>query len=106
MPTYQYICKNCGHELEELQSMKEPALVKCPKCGMDRLARIMSSGSGLIFKGSGFYKTDYLKPEDKKTSSTEKKEEKKEEKKTEGAPAAPAKETKTTPPPPADPKKD
>ncbi len=103
MPTYQYICKNCGHELEELQSMKEPALVKCPKCGMETLARIMSSGSGLIFKGSGFYKTDYNKSEEKKSSPAEKKD----DKKTEGTPpAAPAKETKATPPPPAEPKKD
>ncbi len=104
MPTYQYICKNCGHELEELQSMKEPELVKCPKCGMETLARIMSSGSGLIFKGSGFYKTDYNKTEEKKSSPAETKE----EKKTEGPPAAPAKEAKPTPPPPppADPKKD
>ena len=61
MPTYQYICKNCSHELEELQSMSEPPLVRCPNCGQDTLARIMSSGSGLIFKGSGLYKTDYGK---------------------------------------------
>jgi putative FmdB family regulatory protein len=61
MPTYQYQCKKCGFELEELQSMKEPPLVHCPRCKTDNLARIMSSGSGLIFKGSGFYLTDYRK---------------------------------------------
>ncbi len=103
MPTYQYICKHCGHELEELQSMKEPELVTCPKCGMDTLARVMSTGSGLIFKGSGFYKTDYNKSEEKKSPAPEKKD----EKKTEGPPAStPAKETKTPPTPPADTKKD
>jgi putative FmdB family regulatory protein len=61
MPTYRYQCKNCGHELEELQSMNEPPLVRCPACGTDSLARVMSGGAGLIFKGSGFYLTDYKK---------------------------------------------
>jgi putative FmdB family regulatory protein len=64
MPTYEYLCKNCGHTLEELQSMTEPPLTTCPKCGEQTLARVMGTGGGLIFKGSGFYLTDY-----KKTSS-------------------------------------
>lgn len=63
MPTYRYQCKNCGNELEELQSMSEPPLVHCPKCHTDNLARIMGTGTGLIFKGSGFYLTDYKKDE-------------------------------------------
>ena len=61
MPTYEYVCKNCGHTLEELQSMSEDPLVRCPSCGKDTLARVMGGGSGLIFKGSGFYLTDYKK---------------------------------------------
>jgi len=61
MPTYQYKCKNCGFELEELQSMTEPPLLRCPECHTDNLARIMGTGAGLIFKGSGFYLTDYKK---------------------------------------------
>jgi putative FmdB family regulatory protein len=61
MPTYQYQCKKCGHELEELQSMTEPPLVRCPKCNTDSLARVMATGTALIFKGSGFYLTDYKK---------------------------------------------
>lgn len=61
MPTYQYQCKNCGHVLEELQSMSEPPLVHCPACNKDTLARVMGTGAGLIFKGSGFYLTDYKK---------------------------------------------
>jgi putative FmdB family regulatory protein len=65
MPTYEYKCRNCGHELEEFQSINDPPLVRCPACGMDSLARIMGGGAGLIFKGSGFYLTDY-----KKQSST------------------------------------
>jgi putative FmdB family regulatory protein len=61
MPTYQYQCKNCGHALEELQSMSEPPLLHCPACDTDGLQRIMGTGAGLIFKGSGFYLTDYKK---------------------------------------------
>jgi len=59
MPTYQYQCKYCGHELEELQSMSEAPLTLCPKCNTESLARVMGTGVGLIFKGSGFYLTDY-----------------------------------------------
>ncbi len=62
MPTYEYQCRNCGHELEEFQSMTEPPLTRCPVCGMECLARILGGGSGLIFKGTGFYVTDYRKP--------------------------------------------
>jgi putative FmdB family regulatory protein len=61
MPTYEYQCKSCGHALEEFQSMSEEPLTRCPKCGTDSLIRIMGSGSGLIFKGTGFYLTDYRK---------------------------------------------
>ena len=102
MPTYQYVCKNCGHELEELQSMNEPPLLKCPKCGQETLAKVMGSGSGFIFKGSGFYKTDYNKTEEKKTSSTEKKD----DKKTESGPPPSTKETTPPPPSPPSPKKE
>ncbi len=61
MPTYQYQCRNCGHELEEFQSITEPPLVHCPHCNNDTLVRIIGAGGGLIFKGSGFYLTDYKK---------------------------------------------
>jgi putative FmdB family regulatory protein len=59
MPTYQYQCKYCGHELEEFQSITEPPLTLCPQCKTENLARVMGIGGGLIFKGSGFYLTDY-----------------------------------------------
>jgi putative FmdB family regulatory protein len=59
MPTYQYQCKACGHELEEFQSIKEDPLTLCPNCSTPNLVRIMGTGGGLIFKGSGFYLTDY-----------------------------------------------
>ena len=59
MPTYDYKCSDCGHTFEELQSMKEDALVLCPKCGKKTLVRLIGGGGGMIFKGSGFYLTDY-----------------------------------------------
>jgi len=61
MPTYQYKCKQCGHELEEFQSMTEQPLVHCPNCDTDNLVRVLGTGGGVIFKGSGFYLTDYKK---------------------------------------------
>ncbi len=67
MPTYQYECSACGHSFEELQTMTEPKLTKCPKCGKKKLDRLIGAGSGMIFKGSGFYETDYKK----KTPSAE-----------------------------------
>lgn len=59
MPTYEYKCSHCEYEFEELQSMKEPALIHCPKCNTDSLVRLMGTGGAMIFKGSGFYLTDY-----------------------------------------------
>ena len=59
MPTYDYRCDNCGHFFEKFQSMKEDKLTKCPQCGEETLRRLIGTGSGLIFKGSGFYLTDY-----------------------------------------------
>lgn len=75
MPIYEYQCSNCGHHLEELQSMSEAPLLKCPKCGKDTLQRLIGGGGGLIFKGSGFYLTDYKNKssDPSKTSSTKSK---------------------------------
>ena len=61
MPTYEYRCKSCGNEFEEFQTMSSDPLIMCPKCAKPALKRLMSSGAGLIFKGSGFYLTDYKK---------------------------------------------
>jgi putative FmdB family regulatory protein len=58
MPTYQYRCDKCGHEFEEFQSMTEPAIEVCPEC-KGKTRRLISGGAGLLFKGSGFYQTDY-----------------------------------------------
>jgi putative FmdB family regulatory protein len=61
MPTYEYLCRKCGHTFEEFQSMSEDPLTRCPRCHTDNLARVMGTGGGVIFKGSGFYITDYRK---------------------------------------------
>lgn len=59
MPTYRYECQACGHTLEAFQSMTDRALRKCPSCGKQKLQRLIGAGAGVIFKGSGFYETDY-----------------------------------------------
>jgi putative FmdB family regulatory protein len=59
MPTYEYKCENCDHQFEEFQSMSEPALEKCPECKKKKLRRLFGTGAAILFKGSGFYETDY-----------------------------------------------
>lgn len=59
MPTYEYACPKCGHEFEQFQSMRDEPLKKCPKCKKAGVKRLVGGGAGLIFKGSGFYITDY-----------------------------------------------
>ncbi len=75
MPTYEYKCDNCGHQFEIFQSMKDDKLIKCPNCGKNTLKRLIGKGGGLIFKGSGFYLTDYKnKPQESSASKTNAKE--------------------------------
>jgi len=59
MPTYEYQCQNCEHLFEEFQSITAKPLKKCPECKKMKLQRLIGGGAGLIFKGSGFYITDY-----------------------------------------------
>jgi putative FmdB family regulatory protein len=59
MPTYEYQCDACEHGFEEFQSMSEAALTKCPKCGKKKLRRLFGTGAAILFKGAGFYQTDY-----------------------------------------------
>jgi putative FmdB family regulatory protein len=59
MPTYEYECEKCGHRFERFQSIKAEPIRKCPECGKNAVRRLISGGGGLIFKGSGFYITDY-----------------------------------------------
>ena len=62
MPTYEYECEKCGHHFELFQRMSEPKLTDCPQDGCDgHVKRLIGAGAGVIFKGSGFYETDYKK---------------------------------------------
>ncbi len=72
MPTYEYICENCGHEFEQFQSITAAALRKCPVCGRRGLKRLVGRGSGIIFKGPGFYQTDYRSESYKSGEKSEK----------------------------------
>lgn len=58
MPTYEYECTHCGHTFEKFQSIKDKPLQKCPEC-RHKVRKLLGSGAGIIFKGSGFYETDY-----------------------------------------------
>jgi len=68
MPTYEYECQSCGHKFEKFQYMTAKPIKKCPKCKKNKAKRLISSGSGIIFKGSGFYATDYRKDKPKPSS--------------------------------------
>ncbi|MDF1545081.1 MAG: zinc ribbon domain-containing protein [bacterium] len=70
MPTYQYRCDSCGHEFEEFQSMVDKPLENCPKCE-GKVRRIISGGAGFLFKGSGFYITDYRSGQYKKDAAAD-----------------------------------
>jgi putative FmdB family regulatory protein len=59
MPTYEYECDACHHNFDEFQSFSDRPLRKCPKCGKPKLRRVFGAGGAVIFKGSGFYQTDY-----------------------------------------------
>jgi putative FmdB family regulatory protein len=72
MPTYEYACEDCGHEFEQFQSITARPLRKCPVCGARKLRRLIGSGGGVIFKGSGFYQTDYRSESYKKAAEAEK----------------------------------
>jgi len=102
VPTYDYLCENCGHKFEEFQSMSQKPLRKCPDCGKLQLKRLIGTGAGIIFKGSGFYETDYRSQDykeaqknDKPTAPDDK------TKKKDTTPDKPAaSDTKPKPPPP------
>lgn len=72
MPTYEYRCDECGHQFEQFQSITASPLKKCPDCGKNKLKRMMGTGAGLIFKGQGFYQTDYRSESYKKAAESEK----------------------------------
>ena len=73
MPTYDYQCDDCGHEFELFQSITESVKKKCPDCGKLRLRRLFGTGAAIVFKGSGFYQTDYRSDSYKKAAEADKK---------------------------------
>ena len=73
MPTYDYVCNNCEHKWELFQAMKDNPVRKCPSCGKLKAKRIIGAGAGIIFKGSGFYQTDYRSDSYKKDAAADKK---------------------------------
>lgn len=72
MPTYDYVCEACEHAFELFQSIKEDAKKKCPKCKRQKLRRLIGPGAAIVFKGSGFYKTDYRSESYKKAATADK----------------------------------
>ncbi len=70
MPTYDYRCQACGAKFERFQKMSDGMLRKCPECGRLKLKRLMGAGAGIIFKGSGFYETDYKRKSSSNGSSS------------------------------------
>ncbi len=72
MPTYDYECGGCGHRFELFQSITEKPVRKCPKCGKLKSKRLIGAGGAIIFKGSGFYITDYRSEDYKKAASADK----------------------------------
>jgi putative FmdB family regulatory protein len=87
MPTYEYVCDACDHEFELFQQMSDSPKKKCPDCGKQKLRRLFGTGSAVVFKGSGFYETDYRSDsykkgaKDAKTKKTEAKSAKSDKKK-------------------------
>ncbi|WP_182868481.1 FmdB family zinc ribbon protein [Rhodopirellula sp. JC639] len=73
MPTYDYECGACGHEMELFQGINDPVKKKCPECGKLKLKRLFGSGAAIVFKGSGFYQTDYRSEGYKKAAKADKK---------------------------------
>ena len=73
MPTYDYECSACGHEMEVFQGINDPVLKKCPECGKSKLKRLFGTGAAIVFKGSGFYQTDYRSEGYKKAADADKK---------------------------------
>ena len=73
MPTYDYECNACGHQFELFQGINDPIKRKCPECGRLKLQRLFGTGAAVVFKGSGFYETDYRSADYKKAAAADKK---------------------------------
>ncbi len=73
MPTYEYACDACDHRFELFQSITADPIKQCPQCGKRKVRRLIGAGAAIVFKGSGFYKTDYRSDSYKKAAEAEKK---------------------------------
>ncbi len=71
MPTYEYVCDACEHAFEKFQSIKASPIKVCPECGLRKVRRLIGTGAGIIFKGSGFYQTDYRSEGYRKAASAD-----------------------------------
>lgn len=71
MPTYEYRCNACRHEFELFQAMSARPVKKCPECGKNEVERLIGLGAGVLFKGSGFYQTDYRSDSYKKAAASD-----------------------------------
>ncbi|MGA2093725.1 MAG: zinc ribbon domain-containing protein [Sedimentisphaerales bacterium] len=87
MPTYEYRCENCDYQFEKMQGITAKAIHKCPKCGKSSLKRLIGTGAGIIFKGSGFYATDYRSEGYKQSVKSESSAKSSEKKETTATPA-------------------
>lgn len=83
MPTYDYKCAACGHRFERFESINDDGAKACPKCNKKKAKRMLGTGAGLIFKGAGFYTTDYKKSSGGESGDSGKKSESKDKKKEE-----------------------
>lgn len=84
MPTYQYLCQFCGFEFDKYQSFSEDPVKVCPECGKESVEKIISGGAGVMFKGGGFYETDYKRGKGSDYANKSESEKKKSEPKKEG----------------------
>jgi putative FmdB family regulatory protein len=73
MPTYEYVCDACDHKFELFQSIKDEPIKKCPECGKKKVRRLFGTGAAVMFKGSGFYTTDYRSESYKKSAAADSK---------------------------------
>jgi putative FmdB family regulatory protein len=99
MPTYDYLCDACGHAFEQWQSFHDAELTTCPRCKKKKLRRLIGTGAAVVFKGSGFYETDYRRDESYKAAA--KADQEAPAAKSEPAASTPTETPASTPPTPA-----
>jgi putative FmdB family regulatory protein len=97
MPTYEYHCDACEHNFDEFQSINDKPLKKCPKCGKPKLRRVFGAGAAIIFKGSGFYQTDYRSESYKAAAKADQESSKSDKSSTDGKTDTSKKETDAKP---------